>query len=159
MSDKSQDAFPEINRHRLLSSKKIIFTGMGSSYNAAQYGSLLFEDLLEIDTKVEFSSELKNKKIIDPQQTTVFAITQSGETADTIEAIRNTKEQGAYVVSIVEEPNSKAAINSDSYLLLETGKEISVAATKTFSSTLLMINSICMYVAILLEKDNPTTIQ
>ena len=156
MSDKSQDAFPEINRHRLLSSKKIIFTGMGSSYNAAQYGSLLFEDLLEIDTKVEFSSELKNKKIIDPQQTTVFAITQSGETADTIEAIRNTKEQGAYVVSIVEEPNSKAAINSDSYLLLETGKEISVAATKTFSSTLLMINSICMYVASLLEKDNLT---
>ena len=40
MSDKSQDTFPEINRHRLLSSKKIIFTGMGSSYNAAQYGSL-----------------------------------------------------------------------------------------------------------------------
>ena len=99
---------------------------------------------------------MKNKKIIDPHQTTVFAITQSGETADTIEAIRNTKEQGAYVVSIVEEPNSKAAINSDSYLLLETGKEISVAATKTFSSTLLMINSICMYVASLLEKDNLT---
>ena len=56
--DKPQEAFPEINRHRLLSSRKIIFTGMGSSSHAAQYGSLLFEDLLEIDTKVEFSSEL-----------------------------------------------------------------------------------------------------
>ena len=154
MLDKAEESFPEINRHRLLSSKKIIFTGMGSSYNAALYASLLFEDLLGIDTKVEFSSELKNKKIIDPDQTTIFAITQSGETADTIEAIRNTKEQGAYVVSILEEPNSKAAINSDSYLLLETGKEISVAATKTFSSTLLMCNSICMYIASLLEKNN-----
>ena len=127
---------------------------MGSSYHAAQYGSLLFEDLLEIDSKVEFSSELKNKKIISPDQTTVFAITQSGETADTIEAIRNAKQQGAYVVSIVEESNSKAAINSDSYLLLETGKEISVAATKTFSSTLLMCNSICIYLASLLDKNN-----
>ena len=152
--DKPQEAFPEINRHRLLSSRKIIFTGMGSSYHAAQYGSLLFEDLLEIDTKVEFSSELKNKKIISPDQTTVFAITQSGETADTIEAIRNAKQQGAYVISIVEESNSKAAINSDSYLLLETGKEISVAATKTFSSTLLMCNSICIYLASLLDKNN-----
>ena len=152
--DKPQEAFPEINRHRLLSSRKIIFTGMGSSYHAAQYGSLLFEDLLEIDSKVEFSSELKNKKIISPDQTTVFAITQSGETADTIEAIRNAKQQGAYVVSIVEESNSKAAINSDSYLLLETGKEISVAATKTFSSTLLMCNSICIYLASLLDKNN-----
>ena len=152
--DKPQEAFPEINRHRLLSSRKIIFTGMGSSYHAAQYGSLLFEDLLEIDSKVEFSSELKNKKIISPDQTTVFAITQSGETADTIEAIRNAKQQGAYVVSIVEESNSKAAINSDSYLLLETGKEISVAATKTFSSTLLMCNSICIYIASLLDKNN-----
>ena len=152
--DKPQAAFPEINRHRLLSSRKIIFTGMGSSYHAAQYGSLLFEDLLEIDSKVEFSSELKNKKIISPDQTTVFAITQSGETADTIEAIRNAKQQGAYVVSIVEESNSKAAINSDSYLLLETGKEISVAATKTFSSTLLMCNSICIYIASLLDKNN-----
>ena len=152
--DKPQEAFPEINRHRLLSSRKIIFTGMGSSYHAAQYGSLLFEDLLEIDTKVEFSSELKNKKIISPDQTTVFAITQSGETADTIEAIRNAKQQGAYVISIVEESNSKAAINSDSYLLLETGKEISVAATKTFTSTLLMCNSICIYLASLLDKNN-----
>ena len=152
--DKPQEAFPEINRHRLLSSRKIIFTGMGSSYHAAQYGSLLFEDLLEIDTKVEFSSELKNKKIISPDQTTVFAITQSGETADTIEAIRNAKQQGAYVISIVEESNSKAAINSDSYLLLETGKEISVAATKTFTSTLLMCNSICIYLASLLEKNS-----
>ena len=152
--DKPQEAFPEINRHRLLSSRKIIFTGMGSSYHAAQYGSLLFEDLLEIDSKVEFSSELKNKKIISPDQTTVFAITQSGETADTIEAIRNAKQQGAYVVSIVEESNSKAAINSDSYLLLETGKEISVAATKTFTSTLLMCNSICIYIASLLDKNN-----
>ena len=152
--DKPHDAFPEINRHRLLSSRKIIFTGMGSSYHAAQYGSLLFEDLLEIDTKVEFSSELKNKKIISPDQTTVFAITQSGETADTIEAIRNAKQQGAYVISIVEESNSKAAINSDSYLLLETGKEISVAATKTFTSTLLMCNSICIYLASLLDKNN-----
>ncbi len=152
--DKPQEAFPEINRHRLLTSRKIIFTGMGSSYHAAQYGSLLFEDLLEIDTKVEFSSELKNKKIISPDQTTVFAITQSGETADTIEAIRNAKQQGAYVISIVEESNSKAAINSDSYLLLESGKEISVAATKTFTSTLLMCNSICIYLASLLEKNN-----
>jgi len=124
---------------------------MGSSYNAAHYGSLLFEDLLNIDSKSEFSSELKNKKIIDPKHTTLFAITQSGETADTVEAINNCKKQGVNIISILEEPNSKAAKISDSYLKLETGKEISVAATKTFSSTLLMCISICIYIANLIN--------
>ncbi|MDG2101675.1 MAG: glutamine--fructose-6-phosphate transaminase (isomerizing) [Dehalococcoidia bacterium] len=147
----SKDSFPEINKHKLLNTSKFIFTGMGSSYNAAQYGSLLFENLLNIDSRSEFSSELKNKKIIDPEHTTLFAITQSGETADTVEAINNCKNQGVNVISILEEPNSKAAKNSDSYLKLETGKEISVAATKTFSSTLLMCISICIYTASLLN--------
>jgi len=147
----SKDSFPEINKHKLLNSSKFIFTGMGSSYNAAHYGSLLFEDLLNIDSKSEFSSELKNKKIIDPKHTTLFAITQSGETADTVEAINNCKKQGVNIISILEEPNSKAAKISDSYLKLETGKEISVAATKTFSSTLLMCISICIYIANLIN--------
>tara|TARA_B110000116_G_scaffold184558_1_gene159968 strand:+ start:2298 stop:4154 length:1857 start_codon:yes stop_codon:yes gene_type:complete len=147
----SKDSFPEINKHKLLNSSKFIFTGMGSSYNAAHYGSLLFENLLNIDSRSEFSSELKNKKIIDPQHTTLFAITQSGETADTVEAINNCKNQGVNVISILEEPNSKAAKISDSYLKLESGKEISVAATKTFSSTLLMCISICIYIASLLN--------
>ena len=146
-----KNSFPEINKYKLLNSNKFIFTGMGSSFNAAQYGSLLFEDLLNIDSKSEFSSELKNKKIIDPEHTTLFAITQSGETSDTIEAIINCKKQGVNVISILEETNSKAAKNSDSYLKLETGKEISVAATKTFSSTLIMCISICIYIASLLN--------
>tara|TARA_B110000438_G_scaffold150183_1_gene144406 strand:+ start:1304 stop:3160 length:1857 start_codon:yes stop_codon:yes gene_type:complete len=147
----SKDSFPELNKHKLLNSRKFIFAGMGSSYNAAEYGSLLFENLLNIDSRSEFSSELKIKKIIDPEHTTLFAITQSGETADTVEAINNCKKQGVNVISILEEPNSKAAKNSDSYLKLETGKEISVAATKTFSSTLLMCISLCIYIASLLN--------
>jgi len=146
-----EDKFPEINKHKLLNSRKFIFSGMGSSYNAAHYGSLLFEEILNIESKLEFSSELKNKKIIDPKGTTLFAITQSGETADTIEAIKNCKNQGVNVIAIVEEANSKAAKISDSYLLLETGKEISVAATKTFSSTLIICLSLCIQIANLLN--------
>ena len=136
--------FPEIDKNLLLSTKKFIFTGMGSSYNSALFGSLLYEELIEIECKAEFSSELKSKKIINPENTILFAISQSGETADTLEAIRNCRAQGVNVISIIQEKNSKASNNSDSVILLSTGKEMSVAATKTFSSTLLIINALAL---------------
>ena len=149
----SKLSFSKKSQDKLLKSKKIIFTGMGSSYNAALYSSLIYEDILEIDCKLEFSSELKSKKIINPETTTLFAISQSGETADTVEAIRNCKSQGVNVISIVEEKNSKVATNSDSYILLTTGKERSVAATKTFTSTLILMQSIVInHLSILNEK-------
>lgn len=149
----SKFSFSKKSQDKLLKSKKIIFTGMGSSYNAALYSSLIYEDILEIDCKLEFSSELKSKKIINPETTTLFAISQSGETADTVEAIRNCKSQGVNVISIVEEKNSKVATNSDSYILLSTGKERSVAATKTFTSTLILMQSIVInHLSILNEK-------
>ncbi len=137
-------AFPEIDKNILLESKKIIFTGMGSSHNAALFGSLIYEEILGIDSKAEFSSELKHKKIINPAQTTLFAISQSGETADTLEAIKNCKSQGVNVISIVQEKNSKASIKSDIVIPLNTGKEKSVAATKTFSSTLLTLSALAI---------------
>ena len=136
--------FPEIDKNLLLNTKKFIFTGMGSSYNSALFGSLLYEEFIEIECKVEFSSELKSKKIINPESTILFAISQSGETADTLEAIRNCRAQGVNVISIIQEKNSKASNNSDSVILLNTGKERSVAATKTFSSTLLLINALAL---------------
>ena len=136
--------FPEIDKNLLLRTKKFIFTGMGSSYNSALFGSLLYEELIEMECKVEFSSELKSKKIINPENTILFAISQSGETADTLEAIRNCRAQGVNVISIIQEKNSKASNNSDSVILLNTGKEMSVAATKTFSSTLLLFNALAL---------------
>jgi len=104
----------------------------------------MFEEIIEKDCKAEFSSELKRKKIINPEETTLFAISQSGETADTLEAIKNCRLQGVNVITITEHKNSKASIYSDSFIQLGTGKENSVAATKTFSSTLMLLNAIAI---------------
>jgi glucosamine--fructose-6-phosphate aminotransferase (isomerizing) len=142
--ENSKNTFPEIDNKKITNSNKFIFTGMGSSYNSALFGSLMFEEIIEKDCKAEFSSELKRKKIINPEETTLFAISQSGETADTLEAIKNCRLQGVNVITITEHKNSKASIYSDSFIQLGTGKENSVAATKTFSSTLMLLNAIAI---------------
>ena len=135
--ENSKNTFPEIDNKKITNSNKFIFTGMGSSYNSALFGSLMFEEIIEKDCKAEFSSELKRKKIINPEETTLFAISQSGETADTLAALEYAKkEKYLGIVSICNVPTSTMARQSDWKMFTNAGPEIGVASTKAFTTQL-----------------------
>ncbi len=116
---------------------KIYFIGMGTSYHACLYAEYLFSKLNKL-VKAEDSSEFLNKAVLD-NKTLVVAITQSGETYDTLKALRYAKSKGAKTVSIVNVLGSTATREADLTILMGAGIEIAVCATKTFTSQLTIL--------------------
>ncbi len=116
--------------------KRIDVVAAGSSYNAAYIGNLLAEQYLDKHMNVYFASEYKyiRKHISAP--TTVVAVSQSGETADTLSAVRFAKDRGAYIVGITNYVGSSLTYLSDEYIIMNAGVEKGVAATKTFTAQL-----------------------
>ena len=137
--------------------KRVILIGMGSSFNACMLGAKYFESLTKISSFAENSSEfLYSEKIISDQDL-VIAITQSGETAETIRCIEKSKQYGCYTISIVEQTISQASRISDISISLNCGQEFAVAATKTFTSSLLLLYVLALYISselkIILKKE------
>jgi glucosamine--fructose-6-phosphate aminotransferase (isomerizing) len=118
----------------------------GTSWHAGLLGALYLEHFSRIRTHAEIASEQKYKNPIISENTLVIAISQSGETADTIAALREAKAKGAKILSLCNVKNSTIARESDSCLFLNAGPEISVCSTKAFTSqvTLLFLFSIFM---------------
>jgi glucosamine--fructose-6-phosphate aminotransferase (isomerizing) len=116
--------------------KKIIIIACGTSWHAALVGKFYFESLSRCPVEVDYGSEFRYRKpIIQPGTLAVF-ITQSGETADTLAALREAKRLGARVVSICNVMGSMAARESHGVILTHAGPEIGVASTKAFSGQL-----------------------
>lgn len=130
----------------LLSIKRIVILGCGTSWHAACIGALLLEEKARIPAQAEISSEFRYKNPIITEDTLVIAISQSGETLDTIAAVREVKRKGAKVVGICNVRNSSLAREVDSILFLRAGPEISVCSTKAFTSqiTVLALFSLLM---------------
>lgn len=124
---------------KLLKAKRIIILGCGTSWHAGLLGAYMIEENARIPVQVEISSEFRYKNPIVEQDTLAIAISQSGETADTLAALRELKEKGATVIGICNVQGSTIAREVDSCLFLRAGPEIAVASTKAFTSQLTLL--------------------
>ncbi len=119
---------------QLLGVQRILMTACGTSWHASLVGEYLIEMLARIPVEVEYASELRYRNPPLDRNSLLFAITQSGETADTIAAMREMKRRGYPALSICNVVGSSIARESDGGIYLHAGPEIGVASTKTFTS-------------------------
>jgi glucosamine--fructose-6-phosphate aminotransferase (isomerizing) len=119
---------------RLVEAKRIIIIGCGTSWHAGLVGEYLFEDLARISVEVEYASEFRYRHPIINKDDVVIAISQSGETADTLAAIRLAKEAGAMVLGICNVVGSSIPRETDGGVYTHAGPEIGVASTKAFTA-------------------------
>lgn len=131
--------FPEKEGENNYLSKisRLIITSAGTSWHAALVGKFYFEHLARITTEVDLSSEFRYRNPIAGGDTKVLAISQSGETADTIASIYEAKAKFMRVLSFVNNPNSTIAKESDAFINILAGPEIGVASTKAYTAQLL----------------------
>jgi len=131
---------------------KIVITACGSAYNAGVVAKYGFERLLRISAEVELASEFRYKDAIIDERTLVILISQSGETADTIAAMREAKAKGAFTLAIVNVVGSTIAKEADGCLFTAAGPEIAVATTKAFSAQLVLLYALMVNFAAKLKK-------
>jgi glucosamine--fructose-6-phosphate aminotransferase (isomerizing) len=117
--------------------ERISIVAAGTSYHASRVGKYLLEQLARIPTEVSFSSEYRYQQPIVQPGTLGIAVTQSGETIDTLAALRLQRQLGARVVAITNRPESSAVRESDVSFITQAGIEIGVAATKSFMAQLI----------------------
>jgi len=129
---------PEITltRDQIKSIDRIILTGMGTAYNTALYGASVIESLARIPATAQNSSELRYSNPVLNSNTLVIAVTQSGETADTLAAMEHARQAGSPVGVVVEFEGSQATRIADFTLPVRAGQEIGVASTKTMIASM-----------------------
>ena len=130
----------------LVKSRRIIFIGQGTAYHAAMIGEYLMEELAKIPTEVEFSSEFRYRNPIIEDGTVLIAITQSGETADTIAALQEGKQRGAMTLGIVNVVGSTVSRETDAGIYLRVGPEIGVASTKAFLGQVMVATLLATFI-------------
>ena len=119
---------------RLIEARRIIIVGCGTSWHAGLVGEYLFEDLARLPVEVEYASEFRYRNPLVSQEDVVIAISQSGETADTLAAIQLAKEAGALVLGICNVVGSSISRETDAGVYTHAGPEIGVASTKAFTA-------------------------
>lgn len=123
-------------KEKLLSAKRILILACGTSYYAGLIGKYYFEELAKIPTSCEYASEFRYANSAIDSETAVILISQSGETADTLEALREAERKGALTLGIINVVGSTIARESDAGIYNHAGPEIGVASTKAFISQL-----------------------
>ncbi|MHC5145261.1 MAG: glutamine--fructose-6-phosphate transaminase (isomerizing), partial [Planctomycetota bacterium] len=124
-----QDQLRDLTR-----TKRIILAACGTAWHAGLVGEFLFEQLARIPAEVEYASEFRYRNPIVDEGTIFIAISQSGETADTLAAVEKAKERGATVLGVVNVVGSTIARTTDAGVYLRVGPEIGVASTKAFTA-------------------------
>ena len=122
--------------------ERIILTGCGTALHAGRVGEYLIERLANIPTEVDYASEFRHRNTPVTPDTLVFAISQSGETADTLGALRESRRKGFRTLGICNNVASTIARESDGGVYMHAGPEIGVAATKSFTSQLVILTLI-----------------
>jgi glutamine---fructose-6-phosphate transaminase (isomerizing) len=125
--------------------KQIHLIACGTSFHAALIGKYIIEDIARIPVHAEYASEYRYRNPIIPQDTLVFVISQSGETADTLAAMREAKAKGARVLGITNVVGSTVARESDGGTYIHAGSEIGVASTKAFTSQVTILSLLAIY--------------
>ncbi len=124
---------------------RIVLTACGTSWHAALVGEYLLEEFARIPTEVEYASELRYRNPPMSDTTMVFAITQSGETADTLAAMRECKRKGHPTLAICNTVGSTIAREADGGIYLHAGPEVGVASTKAFTSQVTVLIELALY--------------
>ncbi len=133
--------------YRLINSKRIIISACGTSWHAALVGEYMMEQYARIPVEVEYASEFRYRNPVISGEDTVIFISQSGETADTLAALKEAKSKGALVLGICNVVGSSIARESEAGVYIHAGPEIGVASTKAFTSQLVVLALITLLIA------------
>lgn len=131
----------------LKSINRIFVVACGTAYHAGLVGKYVIEELCGIPVEVEIASEVRGRKLLADKNTLTIAVSQSGETADTLAAVTAAKEKGAMTLGITNRPDSHLAQLSPNLIVTECGIEVSVAATKTFTAQCACFYVFALYLA------------
>jgi glucosamine--fructose-6-phosphate aminotransferase (isomerizing) len=121
-------------KDQLVNAKRIVIIGCGTSWHAGMVGEYLFEDIARISVEVEYASEFRYRNPLIDKDDIVIAISQSGETADTLAAIQLAKDRGALVLGICNVVGSSISRETHAGVYMHAGPEIGVASTKAFTA-------------------------
>ena len=132
---------------KLRNARRIIFVACGTSWHAGLVAEYLFEDFARIPVEVEYASEFRYRKPIIYPDDVVIAISQSGETADTLAAIQLAKEAGALTLGVVNGVGSSISRETEAGVYIHAGPEIGVASTKAFTSQVTVLTLMAVYIA------------
>jgi glucosamine--fructose-6-phosphate aminotransferase (isomerizing) len=128
----------------LTRTKRLIMTACGTAFHAGLVGEFLFEQLARIPAETEYASEFRYRNPIIEDRTVVIAISQSGETLDTLAAVEEAKERGARVLGVVNVVGSSIARATDAGIYLHAGPEIGVASTKAFTTQVAVLTMLAI---------------
>ena len=130
----------------LVRARRFILTGQGTAWHAGLVGDYLMEDLAKVVTEATYASEFRYRNPLVEEGTVVVAISQSGETADTLAALREAREKGALSLGIVNVVGSTIARETDAGIYLHAGPEIGVASTKAFTCQCVTLTMLALYI-------------
>ena len=136
----------EENRERFRNVRRIVIAACGTSWHAALIGKRLFQELAEIPVTVEYASEFRYGKTLLGPEDMVVAVSQSGETADTLEAMRMARRSGAFVYGICNVIGSSISRAADTGTYIHVGPEIGVASTKAFTGQVTVLAMLALSV-------------
>ncbi|MGE5191433.1 MAG: glutamine--fructose-6-phosphate transaminase (isomerizing), partial [Deltaproteobacteria bacterium] len=134
-----------LNARQLRRTDRIVLTACGTSWHAGLVGEYLIEEFARIPVEVEYASEFRYRNPPMSDTTMVFAITQSGETADTLAAMRESQRKGHHTLAICNVVGSTIAREADGGIYLHAGPEIGVASTKAFTSQVTVLMLLALY--------------
>ncbi|GAK36117.1 glutamine--fructose-6-phosphate transaminase (isomerizing) [Bacteroides graminisolvens] len=132
------------HRERLLNAKRVIIVSCGTSWHAGLIGKQMIETFAKVPVEVEYASEFRYRNPVIDARDVVIAISQSGETADTLAAISLAKERGAFIFGIVNAVGSSIARITDTGTYIHVGPEIGVASTKAFTGQLTVLTMLAL---------------
>ncbi len=135
------------NLEKFLNAKRIIIVACGTSWHAGLVAEYIFEDLARIPVEVEYASEFRYRNPVIYRDDIVIAISQSGETADTMAAIKLAKEKGAFVFGVCNVVGSSISRETDAGAYTHAGPEIGVASTKAFTTQITVLSLIALKMA------------
>ena len=147
--EKSRIQLEAIENHvdNFSKANRIVTLGCGTSWHAGLIGEYMIEKFAGIPVEVEYASEFRYRSPIIQKNDIVIAISQSGETADTLAAVKMAKQKGAFIYSLINTPESSIARSSDAVSYLRIGAEISVASTKAFTAQVTLLYMIALKMA------------
>ncbi len=130
----------------LVKARRIILTGQGTAWHAGLIGDYLFEDLAKVTAEATYASEFRYRNPLVEEGTVCIAISQSGETADTLAALREAKDKGALALGVVNVVGSTIARETDCGVYLHAGPEIGVASTKAFTCQCTVLTMLSLFI-------------
>lgn len=131
---------------RIKNTRKLIIVSCGTSYYAGKLGRYIFEQLTDLDVEVALASEFRYRRLKLDESVAVLALSQSGETADTLAAIKEAKRKGALLLGIVNAVGTAIAQITDAGVYNHAGPEIGVASTKIYTSQLVILTLMALFI-------------